>query len=198
MKKIELIVADVTYNKENESCTLILNEIHKDRKLPISIGVYEGQAIAIVLESLTPVRPLTHDLTHNICISFNIKLTEIIISDYKDGVFYTVMVLSDGSQTHHIDARTSDAVALALRFNAPIYTYDYILSEASFLTETFKLLDNENIQEYVEDDFAKYTLQELYQLLHLALENENYEQASILRDEIEKRDPQQKQDNLNF
>jgi bifunctional DNase/RNase len=159
------------------------------RRLPIVIGGFEAQAIAVALERMQPSRPLTHDLMKNFMLAFNIELHEIIINDLQEGIFYSKLVCSTEHDTVEIDSRTSDAVALAVRFGCPIYTYDNILDSAGILMEE----DDKKKKVVVShtdtnsDDLKKLSLPELENLLTEVLEQEDYIKAASIRDEIKVR-----------
>jgi bifunctional DNase/RNase len=194
MEKIELEIIGITYSQSQSGAyVLILKEIEGDRNLPILIGQFEAQAIAMELQGVKSPRPLTHDLIKNIAKTFNIKLNEIIINDFKEGIYYALLVFERENKIFKVDARPSDAVALALRFNCPIYTTPEILDETGFI-----LTGNEEVivpppnmqkeaEEVKEPSFNLYTLEELEKMLEEAVEREDYEMASKLRDEIKKR-----------
>jgi hypothetical protein len=177
-----------------------LAEADGNRRLPIIIGNYEAQAIAIMLENMVPTRPLTHDLFKSFADSFQIDVTEIIIYNLKEGIFFSKMVCTDGNQTIEIDARTSDAVAMAVRFNCPIFTFETILAQAGVALDESEIdEDDENIipaprniekkkqLSTVSSEFSGLSDEQLEELLNHALEDEAYERASRIRDEINKR-----------
>jgi bifunctional DNase/RNase len=194
MEKIELEIVGITYSQSQSGAyVLILKEIEGDRNLPILIGQFEAQAIAMELQSVKSPRPLTHDLIKNIAKTFNIKLNEIIINDFKEGVYYALLVFERENKIFKVDARPSDAVALALRFNCPIYTTPEILDETGFILTGSEedIVPPPNMQKEAEEvkepSFNLYTLEELEKMLEEAVEREDYEMASKLRDEIKKR-----------
>jgi len=194
MEKIELEIVGITFSQSQSGAyVLILKEIEGDRNLPILIGQSEAQAIAMELQSVKSPRPITHDLIKNIAKTFNIKLNEIIINDFKEGIYYALLVFERENKIYKVDARPSDAVALALRFNCPIYTTPEILYETGFiLTGSEKdIVPPPNMQKEAEEvkepSFNLYTLEELEKMLEEAVEREDYEMASKLRDEIKKR-----------
>ena len=136
MKKVRLDIFGLSYSQtQTGAYALVLGESGGRRRLPIIIGGFEAQAIAIELEKMTPSRPLTHDLFKTFAETFDINVTEIIISNLVEGIFYAKMVCNNGAEEHEIDARTSDAIAVAVRFNCPIYTYEFILSSAGIVLE---------------------------------------------------------------
>lgn len=191
MEKISLEVMGLSYSKSQSGAyALILAEENGKRRLPIIIGGFEAQAIAIELEKMKPNRPLTHDLFRSFALEFNLYISEVIIHKFVEGVFYAKIYASDGMITKEIDSRTSDAVALALRFKCPINTYESVMKDAAILIEddeddeltSSKIKHNENVSE-----FEDYTTEELEELLQKAIGNEEYEMASQIRDEINKR-----------
>ncbi len=206
MSLVKLTIQGISYSQtQNGAYALILNEVDGDRKLPIVIGAFEAQSIAIALEKeIKPPRPLTHDLFKNFAERFEIVVKQVIIHKLVDGVFYSSIICERDKIEEIIDARTSDAIALALRFNAPIFTYKNILDKAGIYMKT-NLMDNENspkeIDESlsnintfgVEDDvvmgntYSKNSLAELAELLENAVEKEDYREAAKIRDEISKR-----------
>lgn len=170
---------------------LILGEYKGERRLPIIIGGFEAQAIAMELEKLERSRPLTHDLFKNFAEHYNIHLKEVVIDQFDEGVFFAKLHCLQGDEESEIDARTSDAVALALRFRCPIYTYESVLKEAGVGKEEI-----EGIPEKKEDDkpephekgeFSQYSVEELNEILEKSIEKEEYEKASRIRDEINRR-----------
>lgn len=173
---------------------LVLGEASGKRRLPIIIGGFEAQAIAIELEKMTPSRPLTHDLFKSFAENFNISVNEIIIYNLVEGIFYSKILCStvDG-KTIEIDARTSDAIALAVRFNCPVYTYEFILSQAGIILDETTLASGEETlvdaekAEEEKDDYIKKSTEELKQMLDTAIKNEAYEKASKIRDELNNR-----------
>jgi len=194
MEKIELFIAGLSFSQSQTTAyALILGEKNGKRRLPIIIGGFEAQAIAIEMEKITPTRPLTHDLFKSFAEHFNIKIQEVIIYNLSEGVFYAQLVCNDGKKELKIDARTSDAIALATRFNCPIYTYESILSSAGVV------LDNNENEESQEEDFdlpsdlipsnqfSNMTDDELEELMQKAIEEEDYEKASKIRDELNNR-----------
>lgn len=195
MKKIELEIVALSHSiTQTHSYAVVLGEVNGLRRLPIVIGGFEAQAIAVALERMQPSRPLTHDLMKNFMMAFNVDLHEVIINDLQEGIFYSKLVCSTDSDTVEIDSRTSDAVALAVRFGCPIYTYDNILDSAGILME-----DDEKKKKTsgggtvsqsdpsTRDDLKKLSLQELETLLNEVLEQEDYIKAISIRDEIKAR-----------
>jgi bifunctional DNase/RNase len=190
MEKIKLDIIGLSYSQtQTGAYALILGESSGERRLPIIIGGFEAQAIAIELEKMKPSRPLTHDLFKSMAVAFNIQISEVIIHKFSEGVFYAKLILTDGNKEEEIDARTSDAVALALRFHCPIFTYENVLSSAGIImTENDKEIKSKSeISEDDPNELKDYTLEELDELLKITIENEDYERASQVRDEIKKR-----------
>jgi len=187
MKKIELEIVALSHSiTQTHSYAVVLGEVNGLRRLPIVIGGFEAQAIAVALERMQPSRPLTHDLMKNFMMAFNIDLHEIIINDLQEGIFYSKLICSSEKDTVEIDSRTSDAVALAVRFGCPIYTYDNILESAGILMEEDdkkkKVVVSHNDEG--SDDLKKLSLAELESLLTEVLEHEDYIKAASIRDEI--------------
>ncbi|RZL15683.1 MAG: bifunctional nuclease family protein, partial [Pedobacter sp.] len=146
MKKVKLDIVGLSYSQtQSGAYALVLGEVNGRRRLPIIIGAFEAQAIAIEIEKMTPTRPLTHDLFKSFANVYHIEISEIIIYNLVDGVFFAKLICSDGQNTQEIDARTSDAIALAVRFNATIYTYEFILSSAGIVIEGNDFLFLENM-----------------------------------------------------
>ncbi len=203
MSLVKLTIKGISYSQtQNGAYALILNEVDGERKLPIVIGAFEAQSIAIALEKeIKPPRPLTHDLFKNFADRFDIVVKQVIIHKLVDGVFFSSIICERDRIEEIIDARTSDAIALALRFNAPIFTYKNILDKAGIYlkinpdqedeqhddvlapTETF---GTENIVS--GEGYSQYNLQELHEQLETAVQNEDYEKAAKIRDEISKRE----------
>lgn len=201
MKKIKLEILGLSSSQsQTGSFALVLGEAGGNRRLPIIIGMFEAQAIAIEIEKIIPNRPMTHDLFKSFANSFHFHVEEIIISDLKEGVFFAKIVCSDGLKKMEIDARPSDAIAIGLRFDAIIYTYETILAEAGIV-----LTDQEEDDEKVEtrqeakskakkenvkkgnEDYKNYNVDKLKELLKDALDKEDYERAAKIRDELGKR-----------
>ncbi len=192
MDKIKLRIIGMSYSQSQSGAyALILGETDGERRLPIIIGGFEAQAIAIELEKMKPSRPLTHDLFKNFAQTFNILLKEVIINKFHEGVFYARLVCSDGSRIVEIDSRTSDAVALAIRFNCPVYTYEKIMSVAGIVMEDEPETDIGSATpaevEIGENEFEDYTISELQEMITKAIDVEDYERASLLQREINKR-----------
>ena len=193
MKKIRLDIIGMSYSQSQSGAyALILGERDGNRRLPIIIGGFEAQAIAIELEKIRTPRPLTHDLFKSFADVYHIELTEVVINKFSEGVFYAKLVCNDGKHEHEVDSRTSDAIALALRFSCPVYTYETIMSAAGILMEEeAELTKPDDIKVEKESgeqvSFTDATLTELKEMLRNAIENEEYEKASKIRDELNKR-----------
>lgn len=193
MEKITLDIIGMSYSQSQSGAyALILGEHGGKRRLPIIIGGFEAQAIAIELEKIKTPRPLTHDLFKSFADNFQIEILEVIIDRFSEGIFFAKLVCSDGTTIHEIDSRTSDAIALALRFNCSVYTYENIMTAAGILVEEESENEKAETTTVAEppagnDTFNEATLTELREMLQLAIENEEYEKASKIRDEINKR-----------
>jgi bifunctional DNase/RNase len=198
MKKIELEIVALSHSiTQTHSYAVVLGEVNGLRRLPIVIGGFEAQAIAVALEKMQPSRPLTHDLMKNFLNAFAIDLHEIIICDLQEGIFYSKLVCSSENDTIEIDSRTSDALALAVRFGCPIYTYENILESAGILMEDTEKTGKKKKakQEAViesdgptgNEDLKTMTLEELNHLLNEVLDSEDYFRAIAIRDEINSR-----------
>jgi bifunctional DNase/RNase len=203
LKKIKLEILGLSSSQsQTGSFALVLGETEGNRRLPIIIGMFEAQAIAIEIEKIIPNRPMTHDLFKSFSNAFHFHVEEIVISDLKEGVFFAKIVCSDGLKKTEVDARPSDAIAIGLRFDSPIYTYETILAEAGIV-----LTDQEEEEEKVEpkseskakvkkesskksgggEDYKNYSVEKLNDLLKDAIDKEDYERAAKLRDELSKR-----------
>ena len=199
MELIKLLINGISYSQtQNGAYALILSELDGERKLPIVIGTYEAQSIAIAIEKdIKPPRPLTHDLFKSFCERFDIIVKQVIIHKLVDGVFYSSIICDRDGIEEIIDSRTSDAIALATRFDAPIFTYENILEKAGIIIEIeeydeedkilFKELFSEETTLANSEDFKDKTIDELQKLLKIAVQNENYETAAKIRDEISNR-----------
>jgi bifunctional DNase/RNase len=195
MKKIELEIVALSHSiTQTHSYAVVLGEVNGLRRLPIVIGGFEAQAIAVALERMQPSRPLTHDLMKNFMLAFSVDLHEVVICDLQEGIFYSKLLCSNDKDTVEIDSRTSDALALAVRFGCPIYTYENILESAGILTEetgnskkkpvtTTTTQDGANSQ----DDLKVMSMEDLQTLLNDVLEQEDYIRAVAIRDEINSR-----------
>ncbi len=190
MAKVKLKVLGLSYSQtQSGAYALVLAEEKGERRIPIIIGGFEAQAIAIELEALKPPRPLTHDLMVNFAMAFKIELVEVNIHRLEEGIFYSELLCDNGSTRIKIDARTSDAVALAIRFGCPIYTTEAILDKAGIILPVDDKIRTDKSEKAPKatSKFGQYSVGELQQMLDKAIENENYEEASQLRDEITKR-----------
>ena len=206
MSLVKLNIKGISYSQtQNGAYALILSEENGDQKLPIVIGAFEAQSIAIALEKeIMPPRPLTHDLFKTFAKRYDIAIKQVIIHKLLDGVFYSSIICEREGIEEIIDARTSDAIALALRFDAPIFTYKNILDKAGIKTETApnknelskkaaivieQLLTSDNKESVIStrEDFSKHSLKQLKKMLEAAVNNEEYEKAVSIRDEVSKR-----------
>ncbi len=195
MKKIELEIVALSHSiAQTHSYAIVLGEVNGSRRLPIVIGGFEAQAIAVALERMQPSRPLTHDLMKNFMNAFNVDLMEIVINDLQEGIFYSKLVCISEQYTIEIDSRTSDALALAVRFGCPIYTFDTILDNVGLImddgaTKTKKAGADEALEadSSPADDLSNLTEDELNSLLNEVLEKEDYIRAISIRDELNKR-----------
>jgi uncharacterized protein len=193
MKRVKLKVMGISYSQtQSGAYALILIEENGERRIPIIIGGFEAQAIVIKLENLDPPRPLTHDLFKKFADEFNISVVEVMIYKLEEGVFFSRLLCNNGKKEYSIDSRTSDAVAIALRFNCPIFITEEILekagitinpsdSEMSVTNEVDNLFEPENTK------YDSYSDEELYKIIDEAVKTEDYERAASVRDEIEKR-----------
>ena len=207
MSLVKLTIKGISYSQtQNGAYALILNEVEGERKLPIVIGAFEAQSIAIALEKeIKPPRPLTHDLFKNFADRFDIVVKQVIIHKLVDGVFYSSIICERDKIEEIIDARTSDAIALALRFNAPIFTYKNILEKAGIFLKSNPLESNNDARDpddilsspetfgmeesnQSNNTYSKHSLSELAELLENAVQDEDYEKAAKIRDEISKRE----------
>lgn len=196
MKKIKLDIVGLSYSQtQSGAYALVLGEKSGRRRLPIIIGSFEAQAIAIEIEKMVPTRPLTHDLFKSFGKAYHINVNEIIIYNLVDGIFYSKLICSDGKKVVEIDARTSDAIAIAVRFDCPIFTYEFILSSAGIVIEGNDFVYLENINEPTEEKttasattgFGSLSTDELKTKLKEALADESYEKAAKIRDELNRR-----------
>ncbi|WP_411275271.1 bifunctional nuclease domain-containing protein [Daejeonella sp.] len=195
MKKIKLDIVGLSYSQtQSGAYALVLGEVNGRRRLPIIIGGFEAQAIAIEIEKMTPSRPLTHDLFKSFAEAYSVTVQEVIIYNLVDGIFYAKLMCSDGKKVSEIDARTSDAIALAVRFDCPIYTYEFILATAGIVIEGNEFVFLENIEPQAEEKTPTAALSysslgddDLKAKLKEALADEAYERAAKIRDELSKR-----------
>ena len=204
MKTVQLSIIGLTYSQtQNNAYALLLGEEDGPRRLPIVIGAFEAQSIAIALEKdILPPRPLTHDLFTSFALTFNIYLKKVMIHKLEEGIFYSYLVCELNGEIHQIDSRTSDAVALALRFNCPIYTYEEILEKAGIIlddqtSKATKKIESKVKSKPIKKEIVKSADSVLKRLsetaltkkLNLALEKEDYELAASIRDELNRRNP---------
>jgi uncharacterized protein len=193
MKRVKLKVMGISYSQtQSGAYALILIEENGERRIPIIIGGFEAQAIVIKLENLDPPRPLTHDLFKKFADEFDISVVEVMISKLEEGVFFSKLVCTNGIKEFSIDSRTSDAVALALRFDCPIFITEEILEKAGItINPTDSDLTSANeIDSFFEPEnnkFSSYSDEDLYKMIDEAVKTEDYERAASVRDEIEKR-----------
>ena len=198
MQKVRLEISGIAYSQtQSGSYVLTLSETSGSRKLPIVIGGFEAQAIAVELEKMIPNRPLTHDLIKSFCVSFDVVIKEVLIYKFVEGVFYAKLICERDGVLTEIDSRTSDAIAIAIRYGCPIFTYEDILSRAGIIISSSnenKARDAEHLNlEEEEDKMAEpqglntYSLARLKKMLNKVIEAEDYEKASEIRDEINKR-----------
>jgi bifunctional DNase/RNase len=193
MKKVKLKVMGISYSQtQSGAYALILIEEDGDRRIPIIIGGFEAQAIVIKLENLDPPRPLTHDLFKKMADEFNISVMEVVIYKLEEGVFFSQLVCNNGRKEFSIDSRTSDAVALALRFGCPIFIAENILDKAGITinssdTDMTSINETESLFEPEKNKYGTYSDEELYKIIDESVKTEDYERAAAVRDEIEKR-----------
>jgi bifunctional DNase/RNase len=198
MKRIKLKVMGISYSQtQSGAYALILIEENGERRIPIIIGGFEAQAIVIKLENLDPPRPLTHDLFKRFADEFNISVFEVMIYKLEDGVFYSKLVCSNGEKEFAIDSRTSDAVALALRFECPIFITEEILEKAGITinpsdSEISTANEVEGLFETVESKYSSYSNEDLFKMIDEAVKTEDYERAAAIRDELGKRKKKKK------
>lgn len=198
MEKIKLNIIGLSYSQtQTGAYALVLGEEDGSRRIPIIIGGFEAQAIAIELEDMKPSRPLTHDLFKSVIDSLNATVEEVIIYNLVEGVFFSKLICKHDGNEFEVDSRTSDAIAIAVRFECPIYTYENIISSAGIILEDEEISEDEEDEDFDDDmedeeekkpiSLADMTLKELKALLTEAVADEDYEKASKIRDEIEKR-----------
>ena len=196
MEKIKLEIVGLSYSQtQSGAYALVLSEVDGNRRLPIIIGGFEAQAIAIELEKMTPTRPLTHDLFKSFAEAFTINIVEVIIYNLTEGIFYSKLICEQNGMMHEVDARTSDAIAIAVRFGCPVYTYEDILSSAGMLLDGEEIDSDEFLTEAeatqeqhpTTNKLGSLSVDELRKELEQAIEQEDYETASRIRDEINKR-----------
>ena len=193
MKRVKLKVMGISYSQtQSGAYALLLIEENGDRRIPIIIGGFEAQAIVIKLENLDPPRPLTHDLFKNFADKFKISVVEVLIYKLEEGVFFSKLVCNSGENEYSIDSRTSDAVAIALRFECPIYITEEILEKAGITVNTTEgtVSGSTEADTFIESErgkYGSYSDEELYKMIDEAIKTEDYERAASVRDEIEKR-----------
>lgn len=197
MRKIPLDIIALSHSvTQSNNYAIVLSEREGSRRLPIVIGGFEAQAIAVTIEGMQPNRPLTHDLFKNTLDTFNVELKEVIINNLLEGIFFARLVCIKDGEIIEIDARTSDALALSVRFNCPIYTYEFILEAAGVEVESSEEVANADdaSSEASDEDLdmasslSNYSLNELRNMLNEVLADENYEEAAKIRDEIKNRE----------
>ncbi len=195
MKKIELEIVALSHSlAQTHNYAIVLGEQNGVRRLPIVIGEFEAQAIAVAMEKMNPTRPMTHDLFKNTLDSFLIEVKEILITNIVDGIFYASLICVQNGKETVIDSRTSDALALAVRFHAPIFAYEFILEQAGIILEEEAEKEVQKARRQRKDIAPKaktltdYSISELQNLLGEALEKEDYEKAAKIRDEINNRE----------
>jgi bifunctional DNase/RNase len=194
-QKVKLEIIDLrNSDTQTAAYVLLLGEADGKRRIPVIIGIFEAQSIAMQLENMKPARPLTHDLFKNFARSFDIILEEVIIDKLEEGVFHSKLVCLKDDERVEVDARTSDAIALAVRFRCPIFTYEHILSSIGFVMDEAAVQQEQEMVEakgekkkLSDKDLSSLTVEELNELLKQALDDEAYERASQIRDEIARR-----------
>jgi bifunctional DNase/RNase len=191
MEKIELDIVALSHSvTQSHNYAVVLGEKDGNRRLPIVIGGFEAQAIAVAMENMTPNRPLTHDLFKNALDVFNVNIIEVVINNLVDGIFYAQLICEKDGDYYDIDSRTSDAIAMAVRFSCPIYTTETIMESAGVVLEEEK--ESAEIQRVETkssaDNYENLSVKALNKLLEEVLENEDYEKAALIRDEINRRD----------
>lgn len=206
MKKIKLDIVGLSYSQtQSGAYALVLGEVHGNRRLPIIIGGFEAQAIAVEIEKMAPSRPLTHDLFKSFAVSFDVEIEEVLIYNLVDGIFFAKVMCKGKDKAIELDARTSDAVALAVRFECPIYTYDFVMSSAGIVIESNDFAFLENMSAVTDHDatsdatkeqparpkevspYSSLSMEQLENTLQKAIDSEQYETAAKIRDEIERR-----------
>lgn len=193
MKRVKLKVLGISYSQtQSGAYALILVEENGERRIPIIIGGFEAQAIVIKIENLEPPRPLTHDLFKSFADEFNISVIEVMIYKLEEGVFYSRLLCNNGEKEISLDSRTSDAVALALRFGCPIYITEEILEKAGITitasdADSTAETESDSLYETGNSGFENYSDEELYKMIDESVKTEDYEKAAAIRDEIEKR-----------
>lgn len=199
MKRIELDIVALSHSvTQSHNYAVVLGERRGQRRLPIVIGSFEAQAIAVAMERMVPNRPLTHDLFKNTLDTFNIELREVVINNLLDGIFYARLVCVKNGEVFEIDSRTSDAIAMAVRFDCPIYTYDFILEAAGVVLEEQEEEERAGRpqttagQPVIDSNALEtYSAESLQRRLQEVLEAEDYETAAKIRDELKRREQKQ-------
>ncbi|AFC23596.1 bifunctional nuclease family protein [Saprospira grandis] len=193
MKKVELEIVALSHSlAQSQNYAVVLGEMGGSRRLPIVIGGFEAQAIAVAMEGMQASRPMTHDLFRNTIETLNVELQEVIISNLVDGIFYANLVFIQNGKTIEIDSRSSDALALAVRFDCPVYTYEFILEQAGIVLEEetereMEEAKNRRQEQQKSRSLEDLSLEELERKLDEVLQAENYEQAAKIRDEMNRR-----------
>ena len=194
MKKVELEIVALSHSlAQSQNYAVVLGEMGGSRRLPIVIGGFEAQAIAVAMEGMQASRPMTHDLFRNTIETLNVELQEVIISNLVDGIFYASLVFIQNGKTIEIDSRSSDALALAVRFDCPVYTYEFILEQAGIVLEEetereMEEAKNRRQEQQKSRSLEDLSLEELERKLDEVLQAENYEQAAKIRDEMNRRE----------
>lgn len=189
MKKIELDIVAISHSvSQSHNYAVVLREVEGVRRLPIVIGGFEAQAIAVAMERMAPNRPLTHDLFKNTLELFDVDLKEVVVNNLLDGIFYARLICERHGEIIEVDSRTSDAIALAVRFHCPIYTYEFIMDSAGIVmegeTQEIAAKEKPSVEKGTLDN---YTMEDLGELLNEVLGEEDYEKAAKIRDEINRR-----------
>jgi uncharacterized protein len=195
MEKIKLEIIGMSYSQSQSGAyALIMGEILGNRRLPIIIGGFEAQAIAIELEKMKPSRPLTHDLFKSFADIYHVVISEVVINKFQEGVFFAKLLCKHNGEITEIDSRTSDAVALAIRFKCPIYTYEKIMAEAGIIVDEKDKSDKPKARKTKtkaasekNTEYSELSLNDLYEKLKIMVDMEEYEKASLIRDEISRR-----------
>lgn len=191
MEKLELEIVALSHSvTQSHNYAVVLGELKGNRRLPIVIGGFEAQAIAVAMERMTPNRPLTHDLFKNTLDTFDVELKEVVINNLLDGIFYAQLVCERDGQEFVIDSRTSDAIAMAVRFKSPLYTFDFVMEQAGVVLEES---DEQNKKSFAPrpskpDSYDQYSTKALSKMLDDVLSIEDYEKAALIRDELKKRE----------
>ncbi len=192
MKKIELDIVALSHSvTQSHNYAVVLGEILGSRRLPIVIGGFEAQAIAVAMEKMSPNRPLTHDLFKNALETFDIELKEVLISNLLDGIFYAKLVCLRAGELFEIDSRTSDAIAMAVRFDCPIFTFEFIMEQAGVVlddAEEERIATPKQTVQKGDSPLHSYSIEALNNLLEEVLKNEDYERAAEIRDELKNRE----------